>query len=192
MARKHGFDQIQLNTTGITIGQDPALAVKLRHAGVSTLYMSFDGVTGGANPKNHWEAPSTLDACRKAGMSVVLVPTVIRTINEHELGAMINFGLNNIDVVRAVNFQPVSLVGRMPTRLREKQRITIPGAIKLIEAQTNGAIRKDDWASVPYIGGDKQVHRGTVRLIQVRPVDTLCLRSWNIPVLGQGQQSNHR
>ncbi|MEM3841310.1 MAG: radical SAM protein [Candidatus Micrarchaeaceae archaeon] len=152
-AKADGFDQIQLNTTGITIAHNPELAKRLRHAGVSTLYMSFDGVSARANPKNHWEAPLTLDAARKAGFSVVLVPTVIRTINEHELGAMINFALNNIDVVRAVNFQPVSLVGRMPTRLREKQRISIPGAIKLIEEQTNGAIKKEDWAAVPYIGG---------------------------------------
>ncbi|MGI0134521.1 MAG: hypothetical protein ACREBW_06155, partial [Candidatus Micrarchaeaceae archaeon] len=66
---------------------------------------------------------------------------------------MVNFALNNIDVVRAINFQPVSLVGRMPTRLREKQRISIPGAIKLIEEQTNGTIRKEHWFSVPYVGG---------------------------------------
>ena len=153
VAKEVGFDQIQLNTTGIIIGNEPELAYKLRHAGVSTLYMSFDGVSKRANPKNHWEAPLTLDAIRKAGSTVVLVPTVIRTINDHELGAMINFAINNIDVVRAVNFQPVSLVGRMPTRLREKQRISIPGAIKLIEEQTNGVIRKEHWFSVPYVGG---------------------------------------
>jgi uncharacterized radical SAM superfamily Fe-S cluster-containing enzyme len=115
--------------------------------------MSFDGVTARANPKNHWEAPMTLEAIRKSKGTIVLVPTVIRTINDHELGAMVNFALNNIDVIRAVNFQPVSLVGRMPARLREKQRISIPGAIKLIEEQTNGVIRKEHWFSVPYVGG---------------------------------------
>ncbi|EQD31937.1 radical SAM domain protein, partial [mine drainage metagenome] len=41
----------------------------------------------------------------------------------------------------------------MPSRLRERQRISIPGAIKLIEEQTNGVISKEDWFSVPYIGG---------------------------------------
>ena len=153
VAKEEGFDQIQLNTTGINIGLNPEMAFQLKHAGVSTLYMSFDGVSKRANPKNHWEAPLTLDAIRKSGGTVVLVPTVIRTINDHELGAMINFAINNIDIVRAVNFQPVSLVGRMPTRLREKQRISIPGAIKLIEEQTNGVIRKDHWFSVPYVGG---------------------------------------
>ena len=152
-AKEAGFDQIQLNTTGINIGLHPELAYQIRHAGTSTLYMSFDGVSKRANPKNHWEVPLTLEAIRKAGLSAVLVPTVIRTINDHELGSMINFALNNTDVIRAVNFQPVSLVGRMPTRLREKQRITIPGAIKLIEEQTNGVVAKEDWFSVPYVGG---------------------------------------
>lgn len=153
LAKEEGFDQIQLNTTGINIAADPDMAFKLRHAGVSTLYMSYDGVSKRANPKNHWEAPMALDACRKAGIGIVLVPTLIRTINDHELGSIINFALNNSDIVRSVNFQPVSLVGRMPSRLREKQRITIPGAIKLIEQQTNGVIRKEHWFSVPYVGG---------------------------------------
>ncbi|MDE1834766.1 MAG: radical SAM protein, partial [Candidatus Micrarchaeota archaeon] len=153
MAKKQGFDQIQLNTTGINLAAHPEMAVKLRHAGVSVLYMSFDGVSKRANPKNHWEAPATFDACRKANLGIVLVPTVIRTINDHELGTIINFALNNSDVVKAVNFQPVSLVGRMPSRLREKQRISIPGAIKLIEEQTDGVVAKEDWFSVPYVGG---------------------------------------
>ena len=153
LAKKAGFDQIQLNTTGINLANNPGLALKLRYAGTSTLYMSFDGVSKQTNPKNHWEVPATLEACRKANIGIVLVPTVIRTINEHELGAIINFALNNTDIVRAVNFQPVSLVGRMPSRLRERQRITIPGAIKLVEQQTNGVIAKEDWFSVPYIGG---------------------------------------
>ncbi len=153
MAKKAGFDQIQLNTTGINLGAHPQEAAKLRHAGVSCLYMSYDGVSKRANPKNHWEVPATLDACRKANLGIVLVPTVIRTINDHELGNIINFALNNSDIVRAVNFQPVSLVGRMPSRLREKQRISIPGAIKLIEEQTGGVITKEDWFSVPYVGG---------------------------------------
>ncbi len=61
-AKEEGFDQIQLNTTGINIALNPDMAYQLRHAGVSTLYMSFDGVSKSANPKNHWEAPMTLDA----------------------------------------------------------------------------------------------------------------------------------
>jgi uncharacterized radical SAM superfamily Fe-S cluster-containing enzyme len=152
-AKEAGFDQIQLNTTGINLGLNPQLAVDIKHAGCGTLYMSCDGVSAKANPKNYWEVPLALEASRKAKIGIVLVPTVIRGTNDNELGALINFGLNNLDVIRAVNFQPVSLVGRMPKRDREMQRITIPGAIKKIEEQTNGLIKKNHWFSVPYTGG---------------------------------------
>jgi uncharacterized radical SAM superfamily Fe-S cluster-containing enzyme len=152
-AKEAGFDQIQINTTGINLGFDPELMMKLRYAGTNVLYMSFDGVSKRTNPKNHWEVPLAMKAARKAGLSIVLVPTVIRGINENELGSIMNFALNNIDIIRAINFQPVSLVGRMPARERERQRITVPGAIKLIEEQTNGVVAKEDWFSVPCVGG---------------------------------------
>ncbi|MDG7044513.1 MAG: radical SAM protein [Nitrososphaerota archaeon] len=147
--KEEGVDHIQLNTNGINIALKPELAKIYREAGVSNLYMSFDGVTAKTNPKNHWEAPYALDACRKADLGVVLVPTVIKSINDHELGAIIDYAKQNIDIVRAVNFQPVSLTGRMSKKEREKYRITIPDAIKRIEAQTNGEVTADDWFPVP-------------------------------------------
>ena len=67
MAKEAGFDQIQLNTTGIKLGFDPELMVRLRHEGVNTLYMSFDGVSKRANPKNHWEIPLTLKRRKEGG-----------------------------------------------------------------------------------------------------------------------------
>ena len=153
LAKDAGFDQIQLNTTGINLGLHPEQMVKLRYSGLNTLYLSFDGTTKRTNPKNHWEIPLTLKSARNAGVGIVLVPMIMRGTNESELGPIINFALNNTDVVRAVNFQPGSFVGRMPAREREAQRITIPGCVKLIEEQTNGAITKEDWFSVPYVGG---------------------------------------
>ena len=148
-AKEIGYDHVQLNTNGINLCHDPSLAVKLREAGVSNLYMSFDGVTPQTNPKNYWEAQGALESCHKAGIGVVLVPTVIGSVNDHELGDIIRFGADNIHVVRSVNFQPVSLVGRMPEKLRKQQRITIPGAIKKIEEQTDGQIGKEAWFPVP-------------------------------------------
>ncbi|MEW6295379.1 MAG: tetraether lipid synthase Tes [Candidatus Diapherotrites archaeon] len=149
--KKEGYDHIQLNTHGINFAFNPELAKKLSGAGATTVYLSFDGTTPETNPKNHYEIPLILDACRKGGLSIVLVPTLIRSVNDHNLGPIINFALNNLDIVRGVNFQPVSLVGRMPKTLRDKQRITIPGAIKKIEEQTNGMISMKDFFPVPCI-----------------------------------------
>jgi hypothetical protein len=147
--KEEGVDHVQLNTNGINLALDPSLARRLREAGVSNLYMSFDGVTPKTNPKNHWEVPYAIDSCRKAGIGVVLVPTVIKSINDHELGDIVRFGQRNIDTVHAVNFQPVSLTGRLTKTERAKYRITIPDCIERIEEQTDGEIPKEGWFPVP-------------------------------------------
>jgi len=149
LAKEIGFKHVQVNTQGIGFVSNPDLAVKLRKAGVNVLYMSFDGVTPYTNPKNHWEIPYILEALKKASLPVVLVPTIIKGYNDHELGKMIEFGLKHINVVRGVNMQPISLTGRVPRSEREKVRITIPDAIIKIEEQTDGAISRDDWYPVP-------------------------------------------
>jgi len=148
ICKEEGIDHVQVNTDGINFAFNPDLVRRIREAGTNTVYMSFDGMTPKSNPKNHWEAPYAIENCRKVGMGIVLVPTVIKGINDGEVGQMINFALNHNDVIRGVNFQPVSLVGRMPQKQREQQRITIPKIIENIEEQTNGMVTKEDFYSV--------------------------------------------
>lgn len=150
-AKEIGFDHVQLNTNGIRLSHDLEFAKKLEQAGVNTLYLSFDGVSTKTNPKNHWEIPKALENCRKAGIGVVLVPTVINSVNDHELGKIVSFAFNRLDVVRGINFQPVSLVGKMPKKERERYRITIPDALKRIEEQTNGELAVEDFYPVPCV-----------------------------------------
>ncbi|RLG80806.1 MAG: radical SAM protein [Thermoprotei archaeon] len=156
--KAEGVRHVQLNTNGLLFSelywQDPGKAVEyaraLRKAGVNTIYLSFDGVTPVTNWKNHWEIPYIFEVFRKSGMtSTVLVPTVIKGVNDHELGLIIKFAAKHIDIVRGVNFQPVSLTGMMKKREREKYRITIPDVIKKIEEQTEGEISEEDWYPVP-------------------------------------------
>jgi 7,8-dihydro-6-hydroxymethylpterin dimethyltransferase len=151
VAKEEGFEHVQLNTTGMTIAFVDGYAEKLKKAGVSTLYVSFDGTTQKSNPKNHFEMPKTIEACRKAKLGIVLVPTLIKGVNDGDIGNIVDFALRNIDVIRGIDFQPVSFVGRMPKSQREKQRITIPGAVKSIEEQTNGIIKKKDFFTIPCI-----------------------------------------
>ncbi|MCD6428846.1 MAG: radical SAM protein [Desulfurococcales archaeon] len=159
LLRSMGVRHIQLNTHGIMFarlylekGEEEAVrfARGLRTAGVNTVYMSFDGVSPKSNPKNHWEVPYIFEVFRKAGMtSVVLVPTLIKGMNTDEVGDIIRFAAYNMDIVRAVNFQPVSLTGRIKKSEREKLRVTIADVVKLIEEQTEGQITVNDWFPVP-------------------------------------------
>jgi uncharacterized radical SAM superfamily Fe-S cluster-containing enzyme len=152
IAKDAGIDHVQVNTQGTAhLAHEPDYAEKLRKSGVNTLYLSFDGVTPKTNPKNHWEIPSIFDNCRKADLGIVLVPTVIKGTNDHEVGDILRFGFRNIDVVRSVNMQPVSLVGRMPKKERARHRITIPDVIKRIEEQTDGQVGKEDFYPIPTI-----------------------------------------
>jgi len=146
-----GFDHVQLNTNGIRISKDADLVKRIRAAGANTIYLSFDGITEKTNPKNHWEIPGILRNCRAAGMGIVLVPTVINTVNDHEVGGILRFGFDNMDIVRGINFQPVSLVGRMPQKERDKFRITIPDVVHALEEQTKGEISADDFYPVPTV-----------------------------------------
>ncbi|MBS3056832.1 MAG: radical SAM protein [Candidatus Aenigmarchaeota archaeon] len=147
--KREGIEHIQLNTNGITISKNPQLLKNICKAGSHVMYLSFDGISPETNPKNFWEVPDVIKNCRQTEMGIVLVPTVIGGINDHELGDIVRFAFGHIDVVRGVNFQPVSLVGRMPDKLRKQQRITIPGAIKRIEEQTDGQIGKEDFYTIP-------------------------------------------
>jgi uncharacterized radical SAM superfamily Fe-S cluster-containing enzyme len=150
IAREEGFDHVQLNTDGINLSRNPRLIKDLKKAGVNVIYLSFDGLTPETNPKNYWEIPDIIENCRKVkGIGIVLVPTIIGGVNDHELGGMIRFGATNVDIIRSVNFQPVSFVGRMPQKLREKQRITVPDACRKIEEQTNGQISMNDFYAIP-------------------------------------------
>ena len=149
--RAEGIDHIQLNTNGIKLAREPDFAHKVREAGVNTIYLSFDGVDEETNPKNYPETPAIIKNCRNAELGLVLVPTVIKTVNDHQLGDIIRFAANNIDVVRGVNIQPVSLVGSMPRKERNKYRITIPDVIIRIEEQTNGEVSRDDFYPVPSV-----------------------------------------
>ncbi|VVB61567.1 7,8-dihydro-6-hydroxymethylpterin dimethyltransferase [uncultured archaeon] len=155
-AVKMGFQSIMLNTNGITLALDPDLVARYRKAGVNFLYLSFDGVTATTNPKNHEYIPKIIENCRKAGMPVTLVPTLINGVNDHEIWPIVRFGLDNIDVVRSVNFQPVSFVGTMTRSISEEekrkaQRITIPDMAHKLEAQSKGLIRASGFYPVPTV-----------------------------------------
>jgi hypothetical protein len=153
ICKEEGYDHVQFNTNGIEFSKNLKLINDLKKAagnkGSIIAYLSFDGLTPETNPKNYWEVPDILENCRRAGFQLVLVPTVIKGINDHELGDIIRFAFDNNDVIRGVNFQPVSLVGRMPRKEREKRRITIPDACRKIEEQTNGDISMEDFFTVP-------------------------------------------
>jgi len=157
IAKEVGFNHVEVNSNGIRLAESVDYCRELLDAGVSTIYLQFDGVTpdvykvtrGRDLLKTKLKA---IENCRKAGLdSIVLVPTIVKGVNDDQLGDIIKFAVENADVVRAVNFQPVSITGRVDYDKRKEMRITIPDCIKLIEEQTDGQIKTSDFYTVPFV-----------------------------------------
>jgi len=157
MAKAAGFDHVEVNSNGIRLAESVDYCRSLLDAGVSTLYIQFDGVTPEVYVTTRGQdllatKLRALENCRKAGLdSVVLVPTVVKGVNDDQLGAIIEFAAKNFDIVRCVNFQPVSITGRIDHEKRREMRITIPDCMKLIEEQTGGQIKASDFYPVPVV-----------------------------------------
>ncbi len=150
LAREEGFSHTQIATNGIKLAKDPNLAKDLKAVPLNTVYLQFDGITEEPYIKIRGRnlLPIKLEAienCRKADLGIVLVPTVVKGINDDQVGDILRFAVENLDIIRGVNFQPVSFAGRTPADEVEEQRVTIPDFQKLVEEQTDGDIKIDDF-----------------------------------------------
>ena len=157
MAKQEGFEHVEVNTNGIRLAESSDYCKQLADAGVSTMYLQFDGLRSDIYVKTRgvplFETKlKAIQNCRKAGLdSIVLVPTIVRGVNEDQLGAIISFAVQNSDLIRCVNFQPVSITGRISHEKRQEMRITIPDCTHLIEEQTQGMIKVSDFYPIPVV-----------------------------------------
>jgi tetraether lipid synthase len=157
LAEELGFAQIQIASNGIRLAKSIKYCERLRDATLRTIYLSFDGVTPEPYIENEGfnSLPlkkKAIENCRNFGPeSVVLVPTLAKGVNDSQVGGIIRFAADNLDIIKGVNFQPIAFTGRIDQSQREKMRITIPDVIKLAEEQTNGEIPSDAWYPVSFV-----------------------------------------
>lgn len=157
LAKEMGFTQVQIATNGIMLSADLKLCQSLEKAGLSTVYLQFDGTS--SKPYKMMRGrnllPIKLNAIenfRKACQtSIVLVPTLAKGVNDYQVGDIIRFASKNIDVIKGINFQPVSFAGRIDQKERSEKRITIPDFLTLVEEQTNNEITREDFYPVPFV-----------------------------------------
>jgi uncharacterized radical SAM superfamily Fe-S cluster-containing enzyme len=77
----------------------------------------------------------SIEASRRAGLCVTLAVAVARGVNDDELGDVVRFGIENIDTVRAINFQSATrFTGRFA--VEQNEGYSLPQILRLIEVQT--------------------------------------------------------
>ena len=160
-AKERNFAQVQAATNGIEFAKKYDLLKEASLAGMNTIYLSFDGLTDDvylqARDRKMFKVKlDVIENCRRLRKetgscpSIVLVPTIVKGMNDHQIGGMAQFAFDNADVIRGINYQPVAFTGRMTKEEISKGRFTLPDLAKAFEEQTSFATM-DDWYPVPVV-----------------------------------------
>ncbi len=147
LGRQTGFAAIEVNTNGVVLGRNPEYAKTLAAAGVSGIYLQFDGLTRqvyetirGADLLG--TKLKALQHCRDAGIQVVLAMTVISGVNQHQMGDLLRFALINRDVVAGVAYQPAFGSGRFD--LSHAVRLNMGDVAFMLAEQSDGLLSPYD------------------------------------------------
>jgi hypothetical protein len=146
------------------------------------IYLQFDGLEEktyeGLRGEPLLQAKlDALEVLRQFDIRVTLVMTVDHNVNLHELGRVLQFGLERKHV-RGVSYQLATYCGRHLDPKDLEQRATMPDVVKGIVAQSGGLVSESDFYPLPcahpnchmmsyvYRGGDKPVPIS--RIIDIR------------------------
>jgi uncharacterized radical SAM superfamily Fe-S cluster-containing enzyme len=137
-----------LATNGTHLVDTPGLAKKLKDSGLNIVYLSFDSFHEEFNRKVRGLELvdlklKAIDICRKYDMEIILVNTLMKSLNDKEVGDMIRFAAKNTDIVRGLIFQPIAFTGRAtsnPFRENFREWSFAEG----VEKQTDGEIKTTD------------------------------------------------
>jgi len=159
-AREKGFFAVQCATNGIRFAQDADFAKEAKAAGLRMAYLQFDGIGNEVN--SHRKVGNLFDVkvraienLHAAGIDVILVVTVVKGVNDHHVGRIVDFAIENADKVTVVSFQPVSFTGRdedISDELRKEQRYTLSHLAQDIKDQCGFSEPLRDWFPLSAMG----------------------------------------
>lgn len=144
---------LMLNTNGIKIAKDIAFAERLKtYTPDFEIYLQFDSFEDnvlrelrGADLNS--VRKQALDNLNKLNLSTTLVVTLQKGLNDHEIGKVIDYALQQ-KCVRGVTFQPTQIAGRLESFNPETDRMTLTEVRRKIMEQTD-VFNSDDLIPVP-------------------------------------------
>jgi len=145
---------VMINTNGIRLAKDPRLVEAL--AGMRQkleIYLQFDGFEAKDSLALRGEELlalklQALENLREHDLRCTLVCTVEHNANLHQLGRIVQFGLER-PWVRGVSFQLASYCGRHVDPVDLERRATMPDVVKAIAAQTDRLLVEEDFYPLP-------------------------------------------
>ncbi len=121
---------LMLNTNGIRIAEDEAFADMLAsYRPGFEVYLQFDSLRSESLKRLRGKdlaaiRRKALEALNQRDISTTLVMTVVKGVNDGELGEVLEFALSQ-PCVRGVTFQPLQVAGRLEGRSADSDRLTL-------------------------------------------------------------------
>jgi len=141
------FSNIQIATNGITHAHAD-FARRSAEAGLHTLYLQFDGFDDAVYGRLRGEAMlekklQCIENCRRFGMKVCLVPTIIKGENDDQVGPILEFAADHADVISAISYQPVCFTGRISRHDLAAKRYTLGDLAADVAAACGAEVERD-------------------------------------------------
>jgi uncharacterized radical SAM superfamily Fe-S cluster-containing enzyme len=160
-ARQVGYNSVQAATNGIEFAKSKEFCRKAAEAGLRYAYLQFDGVGNDANSHRHignlFDVKlRAINNMHEAGIEIVLVVTLVNTVNNDEVGPIIRFAMDNPKKIALVAFQPVSFTGRdedITDDRRLRQRYTLAHMAHDVKKQIGITEPTRDWFPISVISG---------------------------------------
>ena len=148
-ARDMGFSHVQAATNGILLSE-LGFARQAKEHGLTTLYLQFDGTCDEIYQRTRGESLyatklKVIENARAVGMKIVFVPTIVKGVNDQEIGKILQLALDNIDVITAIVYQPVTFTGRINRNELAAKRFTATDVAHALEDQTGLLDSYGDW-----------------------------------------------
>lgn len=152
-ARRRPIKHLMVNTNGIRVAQERDFARRLaEYMPGFELYLQFDSFERdalmelrGADLRRIRQ--QAIDHCNEFGISVTLVVTVKKGLNDHEIGKIIDWASTQ-PCIRGVTLQPVQVAGRLEGFDPARDRLTLTEVRRRILEQTT-LFKPEDIIPVP-------------------------------------------
>ncbi len=145
---------VKLITNGIRFKDEAYLKI-LKDSGLKWVILQFDGFSDDVYKKTRGQELSALkmeviDKLSRHDFVIVLASMIIKGINDHEVGRIIEFARDHPNIVQ-IGFLPTTNIGRstVPREINDLEASTF---MEMIEIQTAGSLTKQDFIESARMG----------------------------------------
>lgn len=153
-AKQLPIEHVMINTNGLELVRRDGLAAELaKRKPHLELNLQMDGLDAASHVALRGDdllaqKKAAIDRIVEHGLPTTLVCTVVKGINEGQLGGLLRLGLET-PLIRGITFQPATWCGRFDAETDPGDRLTLADVIQLVAGQSGGLFTGDDFKPLP-------------------------------------------